>query len=172
VLSSAVLHRLCLIAGRKALLLSDLTAASAFRTAVTLVSLDRCNLWLRIDVCVGIIAFGPLPTAYPPASVALIPNGAGEVRVGSEVGPGVGPGVVPPSLPPTGPVILLARSSLHCKGLEHDTLSRLPSDLLAVSLKTPKAPRQCQVLGRSRRRAPPSPRSAGKWRAMAGARIR
>jgi hypothetical protein len=106
------------------------------------------------------------------ASVALIPNGAAEVRVGSGVGPGVGPGVVPPSLPPTGPVILLARSSLHCKGLEHDALSSLPSDLLAVSLKTPKAPRQCQVLGRSRRRAPRPPRSAGKWRAMAGARIR
>ena len=46
------------------------------------------------------------------------------------------------------------------------------SDLVAVSLKTPKAPRQCQMLGRSRRRAPRSPRSAGKWRAMAGAHMR
>jgi hypothetical protein len=71
VLSSAVLHRLCLIAGRKALLLSDLTAASAFRTAVTLVSLDRCNLWLRIDVCVGIIAFGPLPSPPLPGAGAV-----------------------------------------------------------------------------------------------------
>jgi hypothetical protein len=53
------IHWLCLSAGRPALLLSDLVAFSAFRTAVTLtlVSLDKCNLWLRIDVCVGIIAF-------------------------------------------------------------------------------------------------------------------
>jgi hypothetical protein len=51
-----VLQWVYLIAVRKALLLSDLTAASAFRTAVTPVPLDKCNLWLRIDVCVGIIA--------------------------------------------------------------------------------------------------------------------
>jgi hypothetical protein len=52
-----IMHWLCLIAGRKALLLSGLTAVSAFRTAVTLVSLDKCDPWLRIDVFVGINAF-------------------------------------------------------------------------------------------------------------------
>jgi hypothetical protein len=61
VLSSTLAMPNC--GGRKALLLSGLTAVSAFRTAgVTLVPLDKYNLWLRIDVCVGIIAFDPLPS--------------------------------------------------------------------------------------------------------------
>ena len=50
---SCVLCWLCLIAVRKALLLSDLTAISAFPTAVALASVDKRILWLRVDVCVA-----------------------------------------------------------------------------------------------------------------------
>jgi hypothetical protein len=61
---------LCLIAVRKALLLPDPrimlllipykeyeTVGSACCSAVILVALGKCNLWLRINVCVDIIAF-------------------------------------------------------------------------------------------------------------------
>jgi hypothetical protein len=64
----------------------------------------------------------------------------------------------------------LGRQANGARGLER-ALDQIAAPRLIssrVSLKTPKAPRQCQVLARFRRRAPRSPRSAGKWRAMAG----
>jgi hypothetical protein len=51
-----VLHWRCLIAVREALPVPDLTEASACRPAFTPVPLDKRSLWLRTNVCVGIVA--------------------------------------------------------------------------------------------------------------------
>jgi hypothetical protein len=86
-------------------------------------------------------------------------------------GSGVVPGVVP-GLGVTQPIKIYWLGAAFIGKDSSTMLSSLPQISSRVSLKTPKAPRQCQVLARCRRRAPRSPRSAGKWRAMAGARIR
>jgi hypothetical protein len=81
------------------------------------------------------------------ASVALIPNGAAEVRGGSGVGPGVGPGLGPGLGPGCGPcpTIIshwLGAALFIAKDSEHGScLSSLPSDLLAGFAQGPQGPK-------------------------------